>query len=179
MLTKHQKIVIIVGHTHCGGVEAALTAVRRVPSPHQGEPIAVLQNLPQSAYTADRPINEWLTPLTNLAISLDLSKAPDNEATETLLVEESVKAQVLNVSQTWAVQQAWNDGKNVLIHGWVHDVATGRLRDLDITVGPESNFGPGHNGWRGLVPEPLTRSAKPMSFSSKLAGWPTQVESKL
>jgi len=125
-----------------------------VPCLQQGDPIAILQNLPHAAYTADRPINQWLTPLTNLAISLDLSKAPDNEATVTLLVEANVRAQMLNVSQTWSIQQAWHDGKAVSIHGWVHDIGTGKLRDLGITMGPAGNeprsqtdVPPGHNGW--------------------------------
>jgi len=77
----------------------------------------VRQHLPLDfTYTKDRPIDQWLNPLTNLAILLDLSEAPDNEAAETFLLKESVKAQLLNMSQTWSVQQAWNDGKPLLIH---------------------------------------------------------------
>jgi len=178
MLTKDQKTVIIVGHTHCSGVEAALTAVRRVPSLHQGEPIAIFQNLPNAAYTADRPINQWLIPLTNLAISLDLSKAPDNEAAEMLLVEENVKAQVLNVCQTWSIQQAWNDGRSVLIHGWVHDVTTGRLRDLAVTVGPAGNeslfaqnIKPGYNGWHRIASRPSAEGVLAPADLGTYNGW--------
>jgi len=165
MLKCNRKIAIIADNTHCGGVEATLIGVRPIPSLQQGEPFTVLQYLPLDfTYTEDRPIDQWLNPLTNLTISLDLSKAPVKEATESLLMEENVQARVLNMSQTWSVQQAWNDGKPVLIHECVHDIAIGRLRDLGVTLRPAGNDSlfsakddvpPGHNGWPRGVPEPL------------------------
>ena len=44
-----------------------------------------------------------------------------------------MKKQVENVVHTNVIQNAWANGKNVQVHGWVYELETGKLRDLDIT----------------------------------------------
>ena len=76
-----------------------------------------------------------------MAASLHLSSAPKEEALP-ILIEENVKMQVDNLSQTPAITNAWKNkngkGKDVYIHGWVFDLASGRLKDLRVSRGPSS-----------------------------------------
>jgi carbonic anhydrase len=32
------------------------------------------------------------------------------------------------------VQNAWESGRELNVHGWIYDIADGILRDLDVTV---------------------------------------------
>ena len=41
---------------------------------------------------------------------------------------------VLNVCQTTIVQDAWNRGQELTVHGWVYGVHDGLLRDLGMTI---------------------------------------------
>ncbi|KAF8201797.1 carbonic anhydrase [Pholiota molesta] len=126
--------VIIVGHSECGGAAACLGAAQ-TPSLNLDEPeIATLSSLP-----VESALNRWLEPLTRLAASLHLSSVPHAEALP-VVVEENVKAQVDNLARTQTIQDAWTKGTRkgqaVWIHGWVYDLQTGRLRDLNISRGP-------------------------------------------
>ena len=33
------------------------------------------------------------------------------------------------------IKNAWDNGINVQVHGWVYDLVTGRLRDLNCSLG--------------------------------------------
>src|SRR5258708_39255627 len=48
-------------------------------------------------------------------------------------VPESVKKQVENIVHTSIIQNAWANKKNVHVHGWVYELETGKLKDLNIT----------------------------------------------
>lgn len=45
-------------------------------------------------------------------------------------MDENVKKQVETAAASEPIVSAWDAGKDVWIHGWVYDLATGRLRDL-------------------------------------------------
>jgi carbonic anhydrase len=111
--------VIIVGHSECGGVEASLAAVQSGRNP--------AETLPD--YPATHPLNRWLAPLTEFVATLDLS----SENLLPTVIDANVKRQVENLSK---VTKAW-DGANlkeeVWIHGWVYELAEGKLRDLEIS----------------------------------------------
>ncbi len=47
------------------------------------------------------------------------------------LIELNVLQQVLNVCHTTIVQGAWERKQPVAVHGWVYDMETGGLKDLD------------------------------------------------
>jgi carbonic anhydrase len=51
-----------------------------------------------------------------------------------LLCELNVLEQVVNVGNTTIVQDAWNQGRNLVIHGWIYDVADGLLKNLGMTI---------------------------------------------
>jgi carbonic anhydrase len=82
-----------------------------------------------------------LAPLTKLAASLQLSTTPRDEALP-IVVEENVKQQVENLCKTETIINAWATDnpkrKNVWVHGWVYDLATGKLKDLEVSKGPTS-----------------------------------------
>ena len=50
------------------------------------------------------------------------------------LVELNVVEQVVNVTQSTVMQDAWSRGQNVTIHGWVYGVHDGLLKDLVLSV---------------------------------------------
>lgn len=45
---------------------------------------------------------------------------------------------VANVIKSEAIRKSWAEGKQVFVHGWIYEIENGRLRDLCITVGPDS-----------------------------------------
>jgi carbonic anhydrase len=118
--------VIIVGHSGCGGATACLSAVQSESYSTYGS----AQTLPQ--YPASHALNRWLAPLTELIESLDVASKPV-ASTLPIVVDANVKRQVENLSKTAAVKRARDEGKEVWIHGWVYDLATGNLRDLEVS----------------------------------------------
>ncbi|KII91850.1 hypothetical protein PLICRDRAFT_105538 [Plicaturopsis crispa FD-325 SS-3] len=121
--------VIVVGHTGCGGASACFAACGSVDTTGPPAPIVTIPSVP-----ADAPLNTWLAPLTFLAATL-----PPQRQSLDALVEENVKAQVATLTQAETIANVWADdqgGKKVWVHGWVYDLATGRLKDLEVTVGP-------------------------------------------
>lgn len=43
--------------------------------------------------------------------------------------------QVRTAAASEPIKSAWANGINVQVHGWVYDLATGRLRDLNCSLG--------------------------------------------
>ncbi|KAF9527012.1 carbonic anhydrase [Crepidotus variabilis] len=123
--------VVIVGHSRCGGAQACLNAALAPNFVPGNLPIATIED-----YPAEEDINRWLEPLTELTASLELGSISD--AALQTIVEENVKLQVKNLSQSEVIQRAFENGttalgKKVQIHGWVYDLATGRLKDLHVS----------------------------------------------
>ena len=104
--------VIVCGHYGCGGVQAAL----------QGNRLGLIDNWLRHVQDVMRKHRAKLD---------DLS---DDEARLRRLCELNVIEQVLNVGQTTIVQQAWDRGKALEIHGWIYDLSDGLLKDLSVCV---------------------------------------------
>jgi carbonic anhydrase len=49
------------------------------------------------------------------------------------LCELNVEEQVRNISQCTAVQEAWERGQPLDVHGWIYDLKDGLLHDLNCT----------------------------------------------
>lgn len=121
-----------MGHSKCGGVTAALAAAQA-----NSDPSLTLNN-----EAASDPLNLWLAPITKLALELKpryFSKSED-DALE-FLIEQNVKRQVDNIAKTEAMKTVWLNemkglGRKVRVHGWIYDLSTGLLKDLDVTRGP-------------------------------------------
>jgi len=125
--------VIVVGHTECGGAAACLGAAQTKGFNSEGS-FATVPSVPVEA-----PLNRWLEPLAKLVGTLGVSTTPAKEALP-VVVEENVKHQVENLCKTQTIINAWTKGtpkgQDVRVHGWVYVIATGRLKDLGISRGP-------------------------------------------
>jgi carbonic anhydrase len=106
------KHVIVCGHYGCGGVKAAMDA-----KPHG-------------------LVDNWLRHIrdTYQRHQAKLTAVSDADERLRLLCELNVLEQVVNVGNTTIVQDAWNRGRTVVIHGWIYDVADGLLKDLGMSI---------------------------------------------
>lgn len=104
--------VIVCGHYGCNGVKAAM-------EDHQ---LGLVDN--------------WLRNIRDVYARFkdELEKISDQAERYNRLVELNVMQQVLNVCHTTIVQGAWARGQPLWVHGWVYDLATGTLKDLDCCV---------------------------------------------
>lgn len=143
--------VAIVGHTRCGGIEAAYKRATEWDPAHEIIPKDAnegseraysfqrdhLHLLPPE-YIADDPIISWLAPLTQLARELDYGEDPKfhpahPEPSIELLTEANVTRQVLNVVKTFPKEAPGKSGKReVWVYGWIYDLEQGRLKDLQV-----------------------------------------------
>ncbi|KZT39770.1 carbonic anhydrase [Sistotremastrum suecicum HHB10207 ss-3] len=111
----HLKIehVVLVGHTKCGGVEAALKYVRGIPQ----------DPLPPS-------LLRWLQPLITLAQRYKAQPPNFDDAVE-LLVHDNIIAQYNNLLASQALHnQGVQISGPITIHGWLYDLAEGRLSQV-------------------------------------------------
>lgn len=106
------KHIIVCGHYGCGGVEAAL----------HNRTFGLIDNWLRHVQ-AIRNKHEAL-----------LSECPDDSCRLRRLCELNVIEQVVNVSQTTIVQDAWKRGQKLSIHGWIYGVADGLLRDMGMLM---------------------------------------------
>lgn len=107
------KHVIVCGHYGCSGVHAAL-AKRRI-----GLADNWLRHVQDVHQKHERYLGDVL---------------PTREKQDRLC-ELNVIEQVANICQTTIVQDAWERGQNLTIHGWIYGLQDGRLRDLGVTIG--------------------------------------------
>jgi carbonic anhydrase len=110
--------VIVCGHYGCGGVLAAL----------RNDKVGLGDN--------------WLRHVQDVRLKhqghLD---ALSNEAERHhRLCALNVVEQVVNVSQTTVVRDAWDRGRELAVHGWVYDIRDGLLRDLGLGVTAETEL---------------------------------------
>ncbi len=106
------KHIIVCGHYGCGGVRAACT----------DQKLGLIDNWLRSIRN---------TYLQNLDIFANLSA--EKEKVD-LLCELNVIKQVANVSQTTIVQDAWQRGQDLSIHGVIYSIENGILKDLKVSV---------------------------------------------
>lgn len=116
---EHLKVkhIIVCGHYECGGVNAALH-----PS-----------DLGQ--------LNSWLQTLRDVRRlhQQELEAITDEQKRFDRLVELNVFEQCMNIIKIDHVQKAWYKTGFPKIHGWVFDVRTGKLIDLELKM--EKEFG--------------------------------------
>ncbi|RYE20886.1 MAG: carbonic anhydrase, partial [Sphingobacteriaceae bacterium] len=63
----------------------------------------------------------------------ELNAIDDVTKRSDLLVEYNVIESVENISETSIVQNAWKNGKELHIHGWVYSLETGLIKDLKVS----------------------------------------------
>ncbi len=104
--------IMVVGHYGCGGVAAALHNRR----------VGLADNWIRHVQDVRNKHRTWIDGMEDDTLRL---KA---------LCELNVLEQSLNVCETTVVQDAWERGQSVVVHGWVYGLHNGLLEDLKITV---------------------------------------------
>lgn len=103
--------VIVCGHYGCGGVRAAL------------------------GHSELGLIDNWLRALKAIHHqNLVRFDGLDDEQQVNLLCELNVQRQVRNVCHTTIVQNAWQRGQPLAVHGWIYGLADGLVKDLQVTL---------------------------------------------
>jgi len=100
--------IIVCGHTHCGGVKAAMGNQR----------LGI--------------IDQWIRPIKDVYHQHEdaLEGLEDDKAVWDKLVDLNVRAQVMNLAKTSIVQQRWAEGEFPVLHGWVYRVEDGHVEDV-------------------------------------------------
>ncbi len=106
------KHVIVCGHYGCGGVKAAM----------EDKPHGLVDN--------------WLRHIRDIHYrhqdKLDAILSESERMRR--LCELNAVEQVINVGNTTTIQDAWERGQDIAIHGWIYDLADGLLKDLAVTI---------------------------------------------
>ena len=136
--------IIVVGHSNCGGVRAAMDNRR-----------AGL-------------VDNWLRHVKDVrdAHAAFLGSLPESLRVDAL-VELNVLEQARNVCHTTVVADAWQRGQSVVVHGWVYGLQNGLLEDLRFTVATADELGPAyetalallHQRWRRRLAQPSATAA--------------------
>lgn len=107
--------VIVCGHYGCGGVRAAMEPKRH------------------------GLIDNWLRHIQDTAnLHSDLLDSIDDPGERlNRLCQLNVAEQVQNVGETTIVQDAWERGRELEIHGWIYGLKDGLVRDLEISINDE------------------------------------------
>ena len=81
-------------------------------------------------------IDNWLRHVQDVMHVHDkeLARIEDESRRVDRLCELNVIEQVVNVSRTTIVQNAWQRDQELVVHGWIYGLHNGLLRDLGITV---------------------------------------------
>jgi carbonic anhydrase len=121
-LDVHQ--IIVCGHYGCGGVKAA----------YRDEKLGLSAN--------------WLRHVQEVRWKheAELNLLATEAERINRLCELNVIEQVVNVSRTTIVQEAWERGQTLAVHGVIYDIADGLLRDLGVCVTGPHNIGAATEG---------------------------------
>ncbi len=117
--------VIVCGHYGCGGVKAAMG----------NRQFGIIDN--------------WLRTIKRMADrhEEELSGLPTDEMRLDRLCELNVQYQVLNVCKTSIVQNAWDRGQRVVVHGLIYNLGDGILQDLNYRVSGKEQLEPIFGFW--------------------------------
>ena len=105
------KHVIVCGHYGCGGVIGAM----------KGESLGLIDNWLRFIKDTYHRNEEILD-------SMHEQQRADR------LCELNVSQQVAKLVHTTIVQDAWQRGQNLAVHGWIYDIKDGKLRDLNVCI---------------------------------------------
>ncbi len=106
------KHIMVVGHYGCGGVKAAMTCQR----------VGLADNWLRHVQDVNDKHRNCLCQVEN------------DEDRHDKLCELNVIEQVANVCQTTIVQDAWDRGQKLIVHGLIYSLKDGLLRDMHINA---------------------------------------------
>jgi carbonic anhydrase len=104
--------IIVCGHYACGGVKAAFDDAR----------FGLVDNWLRNIQDTKHKYRDAIAGESGYDAQLDK------------LCELNVIEQVASVGETTIVQDAWDRGQELFIHGWIYRIAEGIYRDMNITV---------------------------------------------
>lgn len=102
------KHIIVCGHYRCGGVQAAL----------ENQSFGLIDNWLRHVQDVYRQHRREIDAMETAALR------------RARLCELNVFDQVTNVCRTTIVQNAWKNGQELSVHGWIYDVRDGLLHSL-------------------------------------------------
>lgn len=104
--------VIVTGHYGCGGVIAAMS----------DQQFGLIDN--------------WLRHIKDVyrVHAKELDAIKDEKKRSDRLVELNVIENVGNLCKTSIVQNAWKNGQELSVHGWVYSLATGVITDMKVSA---------------------------------------------
>lgn len=110
--------IVVCGHYHCGGVKASLGT------------------------TQFGLIDNWLRTIKDVyrEHQQELDSMEDQKARERRLVELNVVNSAMNVASTTIVQNAWQKGQPLTVHGWAHNIEDGLINKLNLTLKDNSSL---------------------------------------
>lgn len=113
------KHIVITGHYDCGGVRAAMAGQ------HHGI------------------VDNWIRSIRDTYVLHHdaLDQLPENKRMDRLC-ELNVIRQVDNICHTRIVQNAWERGGELSVHGWIYSVKDGLLHDLKVTKSSPEDVAP-------------------------------------
>jgi carbonic anhydrase len=115
------KHIIVVGHSRCGGVAAAMNDTH----------VGLADNWIRHVKDVRNRHRAWLD-------SIPEARRID------ALCELNVVEQALNVCQTTIVDDAWRRDQELVVHGWVYGLHNGLLEDLSMNVSEPADVGPAY-----------------------------------
>jgi len=108
------KHIIVCGHYGCGGIQAAI------------------EN------SANGMLDDWIG---NIKLTLkkhaDLLCQVPKEKHIDVVCELNVNEQIMTLAHHRTIQDSWERGSEIAIHGWVYNIADGILKDLHINCGKD------------------------------------------
>ena len=112
------KHVIVCGHYGCGGVKAAMG----------NDSIGLIDNWIRHIKDVYRHHNTYLDSIIDANDRFDA------------FVELNVKEQVTDLAKTSIVQNAWRNGQELCLHGWVYGLDSGIVKDLEVNFCDNSDL---------------------------------------
>lgn len=110
--------VIVCGHYGCGGVQAAMGS----------ESVGLIDN--------------WIRHIKDVfrLHKKELEEIKDETQRFDRFVELNVMEQVYDLAKTSIVQNAWKNGQDLNLHGWVYGIGSGIIKDLNVNVSNEKQL---------------------------------------
>ncbi len=112
------KHVIVCGHYGCGGIKAAMG----------NQSIGLIDNWIRHIKDVYRLHHTYLDSIIN------------EEERFNAFVELNVKEQVFDLAKTSIVQEAWKNGQDLTLHGWVYGLNSGYVTDLNVNISSEKDL---------------------------------------
>lgn len=110
--------VIVCGHYGCGGVKTAMG----------NHSVGIIDNWIRHIKDVYRLHHTRLDAITNEAERFNA------------FVEVNVIEQVFDLAKTSIVQNAWKNGRNLTLHGWVYGLNSGFVTDLNVNLSSQKDL---------------------------------------